>query len=167
MLLLLWNEWCKTSGCFQRRSCIVSEWCVRWRRSFFLAKHRVQNQSLPSVLGSGRDTAVFLIIHETVKNYNAADAPDTHLPHEPLEPLVGIQNLRLQNSISQTEYFKGHDVLQVSTSTDLAQIFILLDVFDDLLKRVLANCETRIKMLFGGGVSCQRRRRSRTNPLIA
>lgn len=46
-------------------------------------------------LGSGRDTAVFLITHETVKIYNAVDTPGTRLPHGPLAPSMGIQNLGL------------------------------------------------------------------------
>lgn len=46
-------------------------------------------------LGSGRDTAVFLITHEIVKNYKAADTPGTRLPHGPLAPSMGIQNFGL------------------------------------------------------------------------
>lgn len=69
------------------------------KESLFLAKCREYRINLShqfwTRLGSGRDTAVFLIIHETVKNYNAADTPDTCLPHEPLGPSVGIQNFRL------------------------------------------------------------------------
>lgn len=41
--------------------------------------------------GSGRDTAVFLIIHETGKNYNAPDTSGTRLPRGPLAPSMDIQ----------------------------------------------------------------------------
>lgn len=67
------------------------------KEGLFSAKRREYRISLShqfwTRLGSCRDTAVFLIIHETGQNYNAADTSGTRLPHGPLAPSVDIQIL--------------------------------------------------------------------------
>lgn len=67
------------------------------KEGLFSAKRREYRINLShqfwTRLGSCRDTAVFLIIHEIGQNYNAADTSGTRLPNAPLAPLMDIQIL--------------------------------------------------------------------------
>jgi len=82
------------------------------KEGLFSAKRREYRINLShqfwTRLGSGRDTDVLLIIHETGKNYNAADRSGTRLPHGPLAPSMDIQILGpIRLLIQQADIMQG------------------------------------------------------------